>query len=123
MGGDMRVRTVYFKTSDLKGVREWWQAFLGCEPGKAFPEWCEFRIGDVNLGFLSLDDHVSSRGRPSCVPVLEFSDQQIAPVIARAKELGATALLEGDAHPDFPDLAAVLVDPFGNEFEVTNYHG
>jgi hypothetical protein len=30
---------------------------------------------------------------------------------------------QGPAHPDFQDTAAVLVDPFGNEFEVTNYHG
>ena len=119
----MRVRTIYFKTRDLKTVRDWWQTFLQCDPGKSFPEWCEFPVGGMNLGFLSLAGYVPSRGRPSCIPVLEFSDEEISRVIARAKELGATALLEGEAHPDFPSVAAVLVDPFGNEFEVTNYHG
>ena len=49
----MRVRTVYFKTRDLKTVRNWWQTFLQCDPGKSFPEWCEFPVGGMNLGFLS----------------------------------------------------------------------
>jgi len=119
----MRVRTVYFKVQDLEPVRNWWQAFLRCEPRKVFAEWCEFRVGDTNLGLLSLAAYVPGPGRPSCIPVLEFPDEEIVAVIARAKELGASAVLEGEAHPDHPNIAAVLVDPFGNEFEVTNYHG
>jgi catechol 2,3-dioxygenase-like lactoylglutathione lyase family enzyme len=118
----MRVRTVYFKVRDLDAARDWWQAFLQSEPRKAFAEWCEFRVGDTNLGLLSFPSYIPAGGRPSCIPVLEFSDETIVAVIARAKELGATALLEGEAHPDHPNVAAVLVDPFGNEFEVTNYH-
>jgi Glyoxalase-like domain len=119
----MRVRTVYFKVRDLKPVQNWWRTFLGCEPTQGFAEWCEFRVGDTNLGLLSLATYVPGSTRPSCVPVFEFSDGEIVAVIARAKKLGATALLEGEAHPDYPNVAAVLVDPFGNEFEVTNYHG
>jgi hypothetical protein len=77
---------------------------------------------DTNLGLLSFPSDIPAPGRPSCIPVIEFSDEEIVGVIARAKELGATALLEGEAHPDYPNVAAVLEDPSGNEFEVTNYH-
>lgn len=122
-GSDMRVRTVYFKVRELEPVRNWWRAFLGCEPSKVFAAWCEFRVGDTNLGLLSLATHVPGPGRSSCIPVFEFPDDEIVAVIARAKGLGATALLEGEAHPDYPNVAAVLVDPFGSEFEVTTYHG
>jgi hypothetical protein len=119
----MRVRTVYFKVRELEPVRNWWQAFLRCDPRKDVAEWCEFRVGDTNLGLLALPTYAAEPGQPSCIPVLEFPDVEIVAVIARAKELGATARLEGEAHPDYPNIAAVLVDPFGNEFEVTNYHG
>jgi predicted enzyme related to lactoylglutathione lyase len=119
----MKVRTVYFKVRHLAPALEWWRAFLECEPAKTFPEWSEFRVGGINLGLLQLADGVEANRRRSCVPVLELSDDEIDDVIARAKRLGATAMLEGPAHPDFPNTAAVLVDPFGNEFEVTNYHG
>jgi len=52
----------------------------------------------------------------------EFADNEVVAAIARAKVLGATTVLEGKVHPDYPRTAAVLVDPFGNEFEVTNLH-
>lgn len=122
-GSDMKVRTVYFKVQDIEPVRNWWRSLLGCEPTKVFAEWCEFRVGDTNLGLLRIATDGPVSTRPSCVPVLEFPDDEIVAVIARAKELGATLLLEGKAHPDYPNVAAVLADPFGNEFEVTNYHG
>src|SRR5262249_53311254 len=101
----MRVRTVYFKVRELKPVREWWRSFLAREPTKDFAEWCEFRVGDVNLGLLPLAEHTPGSGRPSCVPVLEFSDDEIVAVIARARQLAATVLLEGEAHPDHPKVA------------------
>jgi catechol 2,3-dioxygenase-like lactoylglutathione lyase family enzyme len=64
----------------------------------------------------------SGSGRPGCVPVFEFTDSEVEARIARAKELGAKVVLEGEAHPDHPNPAAVLVDPFGNEFEFTCLH-
>lgn len=117
----MRVRTVYFKVARLVEAGDWWRKFLGVEPAKSFPRWLEFRVGEVNLGLLQFDD--AGAGAPTCVPVLEFADDEIAVRIERAKELAATVLLEGEAHPDYPKTAAVLRDPFGNEFEVTNFHG
>ena len=56
------------------------------------------------------------------MPVFECTDEEAVRTIQRAKDLGATAVLEGKDHPDYPHTAAVLVDPFGNEFEVTSFH-
>lgn len=119
----MRVRTVYFKVRHLGPVRAWWEDFLGVKPTKVFAQWSEFQVGEINLGFLQIDAQPPGGRGASCVPVLEFADDEVARRIARAKELGATAILEGRDHPDYPNTAAVLVDPFGNEFEVTNLHG
>ena len=115
----MRIGTVYFKVSGIEAAAEFWRAFLDMAPTKAFPEWIEFRVGGLNLGLLRLDIEA---GRAQCVPVFEFADNEVVAAIARAKALGATAVLEGKDHPDYPRTAAVLVDPFGNEFEVTNLH-
>ena len=57
------------------------------------------------------------------MPVFEFSDDEIDRYIQRAKDLGATVIVQGKDHPDYPRTAAVFLDPFGNEFEVTNFHG
>lgn len=115
----MKVRTVYFKTSQLEQAVSWWSAFLGVRPLKTFPQWQEFRAGNINLGFLRAEAVPGSGG----IPVFELADDEISEAIARAKRLGATVVLEGEAHPDHPNTAAVLRDPFGNEFELTNYHG
>lgn len=118
----MRVRTVYFKVRDLEPVQAWWEDFLGVKPTQAFARWSEFRVGEINLGFLHIDAAPPLGRGASCVPVLEFADDEVARRIARAKELGAKAVLEGSDHPDYPNTAAVLIDPFGNEFEVTTLH-
>jgi predicted enzyme related to lactoylglutathione lyase len=114
----VKVRTVYFKVRRLEDAAAFWRAFLGTPPTKSFPEWVEFRVGDLNLGLLRAE----APARDGCVPVFELADDQVEVYIRRAKELGATVLLEGEDHPDYPRTAAVLRDPFGNEFEVTNLH-
>jgi len=78
-------------------------------------------VGDINLGLLPVGAEV--RPSESCVPVLEFSDLEIEARIGRAKELGATAVIEGADHPDYPKVAAVLADPWGYRFELTSFHG
>ena len=117
----MRVRTVYFKTPRIDEAVSWWSDVLGCEPTKRLPMWREFRVGEINLGFLRLEPGMEV-GRPSCVPVFEFADAEIEARIAAAKSAGALVVLEGEEHPDHPRPAAVLVDPFGNEFEFTCLH-
>ncbi len=118
----MRIRTVYFKVPDMDAASGFWSALLGIQPSKRFPQWCEFRVGEINLGLLPLDTGAPG-SQARCVPVFEFPDGQVADRIERAKQLGAAAVLEGEDHPDYPNVAAVLVDPFGNEFEITSYHG
>ena len=117
----MRIRTVYFKTSEIDDAVAWWSDVLGTKPTKVFPTWREFRVGEINLGFLRLEPG-SASGGPRCVPVFEFADSEIEARIAKAKAAGAVAMLKGEAHPDHPRPAAVLVDPFGNEFEFTCLH-
>ena len=117
----MRIRTVYFKTPRIAAAVAWWSDVLDAKPTKVFPSWQEFRVGEINLGFLKTDPG-SAPERPGCVPVFEFTDSEIEMRIARAKAAGATVILEGEAHPDHPRTAAVLVDPFGNEFEFTCFH-
>ena len=116
----MKVRTVYFKVRRLEDAAAFWSALLARPPAKSFPEWIEFRVGSVNLGLLRT--HGPTSAQPGCVPVFELPDDEVEGCIRRAKELGATVLLEGEDHPDHPRTAAVLRDPFGNEFEVTNLH-
>jgi catechol 2,3-dioxygenase-like lactoylglutathione lyase family enzyme len=116
----MRLRTVYFKVARLAEVCAWWEAFLGVKPVKASASWVEFRVGEVNLGFLRVAGARAGGAEAPCVPVLEFADREAARRIARAKELGARPILEGQDHPDYPNTAAVLVDPFGSQFEITN---
>ena len=117
----MRVRTVYFKVRRLEDAAAFWRAFLGTPPVKSFPEWVEFRVGELNLGLLRAEA-ADRRAANPCVPVFEVADAEVDACIQRAKDLGATVLLEGEDHPDYPRTAAVLRDPFGNEFEVTNLH-
>ena len=78
-------------------------------------------MGEINLGFLKLG-RASGSSRPPCVPVFEVDSDAAASTIERAKALGAYAVVEGEDHPDYPETAAVLIDPFGNEFQVTSYH-
>jgi predicted enzyme related to lactoylglutathione lyase len=77
-------------------------------------------VGETNLGLLPVAAEV--RPSESCVPVLEFSDDEIEARICRAKELGAIAVVEGTKHPDYPKVAAVLADPWGYRFELTSFH-
>ena len=118
----MKVRTVYFKVDRLDEVSAFWRAFLGSEPTKVFPEWHEFRVGDLNLGLLKLLSPEARGERGRCVPVFECADDEAEETIARAARLGARVVVGGKDHPDYPAVAAVLVDPFGNEFEVTTFH-
>jgi catechol 2,3-dioxygenase-like lactoylglutathione lyase family enzyme len=118
----MKIRTVYFKVHRVGEALKFWQALLGMEPSKSFPAWHEFSIGDTRLGLLPVDDPGVDSLSGSCVPVFEFSDNHAARTIERAKDLGASVILEGEAHPDYPHTAAVLADPLGNEFEITAFH-
>ena len=119
----MRIRTVYFCVPEavFAEIISFWEGLLAQSPSERSVGWCEFRVGEINLGLLPVSEPVVPS--ESCVPVLEFDDGEIQGRISRAKELGAMAIIEGADHPDYPRLAAVMVDPWGYRFELTSFHG
>jgi predicted enzyme related to lactoylglutathione lyase len=119
----MRIRTVYFcvPADRFEEVVGFWGRVLGVAPAHRSDAWCEFKVGEINLGLLPVIDNVAAS--ESCVPVLEFPDDEIDAAIVRSKRQGAVAFIEGRGHPDFPRTAAVMRDPWGYRFEMTNFHG
>jgi len=114
----MKIRTVYFKVSDLKEV-DFWKNFLDAEPHKITPSWHEFLIGDIRLGFL-LNDFEDRYSGSNCVPVLEFADDEIGTWVDKAKKLGAKVVFDGLKEEKTQSI--VFRDPAGNEFELTKFH-
>lgn len=115
----MKIRTIYFKVKDMEKAVAFWKGFLGIEPHKQFDEWHEFMAGNVRLGLL-LNDFEDKFSGCNCVPVFEFTDDELDTYIQRAKELGAKVVLDGLNDPNL--LSVVFADPFGNEFEVSKFH-
>ena len=115
----MKIRTVYFKVTDIKRAVDFWQNLLDIKPHKTSPKWHEFMIGNLRLGFL-LNDFGDKYSGSNCVPVFEFSDKDIQKYMGRAKSLGAKVILDGLNDPNL--LSIVFADPFGNEFELSKFH-
>jgi len=113
----MKIRTIYFKVTDMQKAVAFWRGFLGIEPHKQFDEWHEFMAGNARLGLLLSDEKPSGS---KCVPVFEFTDQELPGYIERAKSLGATVIEDGLSNPDL--LSVVFADPWGNEFEASKFH-
>mgnify|MGYP003394344894 CR=1 FL=1 len=115
----MKIRTIYFKVSDLGAAAHFWSGLLEIQPHKDFDEWKEFWCGNIRLGLLlnTFGDQYSGSG---CVPVFEFEDTHLQGYIARAKSLGATVLLDG---LDDPNLKSIVFRcPSGHEFELSRFH-
>ena len=115
----MKIRTIYFKVTDMPKAVAFWQAFLGSEPHKKFDSWHEFMAGNVRLGLL-LNDFGDKYTGSNCVPVFEFGDDEVLEYVERAKKLGATVIKEGLDDPNLKSV--VFADSFGNEFEVSKFH-
>lgn len=115
----MKIRTVYFKVADMNLAVNFWKMFLEVELHKESPTWCEFLIDGTRLGFL-LNDFGDQFSGSNCVPVFEFSDNEIGAWIEKAKKLGAELIFDGLA--DQKNLSVVFRDPVGNEFELTKFH-
>lgn len=50
------------------------------------------------------------------MPVFELAPERLAAAVSRAKEAGATVVLDGLANPQMNSI--VLASPGGNEFEL-----
>ncbi len=116
----MKIRTVYFKVSQLKNVVSFWQAFLEVKPHKNTKAWAEFRCGDLNFALLAMPGFAIPPDGANFVPVFEFADKALEDAKTRALGLGARIVVDVADHPD--RMSYVLVDPFGNEFEITRFH-
>jgi len=114
-----RVRTVYLKVSDMDAAREFYGKFLGVPPKKDGNVWCEFPLGNMNLGF-SLEPKKAGSGGSSFVPIFEFADNEIYSYVHRAKTLGASIVT--DSLSEGQGQSILMKDPFGNEFEISREH-
>jgi predicted enzyme related to lactoylglutathione lyase len=115
----MKIRTVYFKVSDMQKAVAFWKGFLRIEPHKTSDSWHEFMIGELRLGILLAESSDRYSGS-NCVPVFEFADDEVGIFIDKAKRLGATVIIDGMNDPNL--LSVVFEDPSGNEFEVSKFH-
>jgi len=116
----VKIRTCYFKALNMEDAVSFWQAFLELPPTKCSPKYSEFRLDNINLGFV-LNDFGDGFQGSNCVPVFEFADADLKAYIDRFTKLGGTVILDGLENPDL--LSLVVEDPWGNEFELSKFHG
>jgi hypothetical protein len=116
----MKIRTVYFKVSDMDGAVRFWQGFLQQTPLKRSTYWSEFKCSNINLGLLWEEGFQVVKAQANFIPVFEFQETELEGMKTRALKLGASVLVDIADHPD--KKSYVLLDPFGNEFEVTKFH-
>jgi hypothetical protein len=116
----MKLRTIYFKTTEMDRTTLFWQSFLLHEPTKQSPTWTEFKVGEVRLAIL-LNNFGDTYSGSRCVPVFEFpSEETLKASLSRAQELGAKIVLDSLTHPSMKSI--VMKDVTENEFELTLYH-
>jgi len=115
----MRIRTAYFKVMDMEKSVAFWESLLEHSPNTRSARWSEFIVGEVRLGLLLNDfgDEVVGSG---CVPVFEFEAVELEPFLRRAKNLGATVVLDGLNNPNMKSI--VIANPDGHEFELCMCH-
>jgi catechol 2,3-dioxygenase-like lactoylglutathione lyase family enzyme len=116
---NIKIRTIYFKVTDMAKAVAFWKELLGIEPHKQFDSWHEFMTDNIRLGLL-LNDFGDQYTGSNCVPVFELPDEKVMEYVNRAKKLGATVIKEGLDDPDLKSV--VFADPFGNEFEISKFH-
>ena len=113
----MRVRSNYFKVENMDAEVSFWRALLQTEPIKSSTHWSEFMLGASRIGFL-LNDFGEKLIGCNSVPVLEVEEGTMEATVARAKEAGATVVLDGLSNPKMNSI--VLASPGGHEFELCN---
>jgi len=115
----MRIRTIYFKVSNIDQAEQFWSGLLDAKPTKSYETWREFLIHGTRLALLA-DSGATQLQQSRCVPVFEIPDEEMLICISKAKSLGATIVF--DALDDPAVKSIVLADPFGNEFELCKLH-
>jgi hypothetical protein len=97
-----------------------WQGFFGKIPSKRSQYWSEFKCDNINFGLLWEETYKVLKDQSNFVPVFEFRDEELESMKELALSLGASICIDINDHPD--KKSYVLLDPFGNEFEVTRFH-
>ncbi len=115
----MKIRTIYLKSNNLEAAKSFWSELIGLEPNKNTESWVEFKLDNINLGIWPNDGNDSWSGS-NTVPVFEFQDHEIQKYIDKAKDLGATVIIDGLNNTNL--LSIVFSDPWGNEFEISKFH-
>jgi len=115
----MRIRTAYFKVTDMASATAFWEHLLEQPPARKSERWTEFLVGEVRLGLL-LNDFGEELVGSGCVPVFEFAAAQLQPFLSRAKALGASVVLDGLNNEAMKSI--VLASPDGHEFELCTCH-
>jgi catechol 2,3-dioxygenase-like lactoylglutathione lyase family enzyme len=115
----MKLRTIYLKVSDMEKSASFWQRVLECSPHRKSTKWTEFMLGDVRLGLLlnAFGDEFNGSGS---VPVFEFDEPALHTFLHRAKENGATVVVDGLKNDEMKSI--VMCSPDGHEFELCTCH-
>jgi catechol 2,3-dioxygenase-like lactoylglutathione lyase family enzyme len=67
----MRIRTIYFKVTDMERSVTFWERLLELSPNRKSEKWREFSIGEVRV-WLLLNGFGDELVGSACVPVFEF---------------------------------------------------
>ena len=115
----MKIRTCYFKVSNMQEASAFWKSLLEIDPIKSTPKYSEFRMDNINLG-LVLNDFGDKFEGANCVPVFELADAELQSYVDRVNRFGGTIILDGLEDPNL--LSVIVTDPWGNEFELSKFH-
>lgn len=117
----MKMRTAYLKVGEMEKALGFWETVLQVKAHKRSPYWSELRCENINFGLLWIEDFQTEEDRSNFVPVFELEDGELEAAKARALASGAMIVVDIANHPD--KMSYVLSDAFGNEFELTRFHG
>lgn len=119
----MRIRTVYFKVSDMNAALKFYSELLGQDAYRTSAVWSEFMLGELRFGLLTTKNGEHPVGNSvgnNCVPVFEFDDDEFQRHIDKIKLMGVKVVSDGLDDPGVESIT--FADPFGNEFEVSKEH-
>lgn len=113
------VREIMMFVPNVPRARDWYREFLEFGPIIDTKEYCQFKIGDGELGLHPEDDKMQA-GQNGTVAYFEVDDIDIT--LARAQALGAV-LYRGPKTIHGDRVICQLLDPFGNVLGLTQILG
>lgn len=111
----LAVRTFYYKVTDMQGVIDWWKNVFDLIPHKQTVAYSEFKFENVRIGFVLNDFGDVYGGNRGIVMFNVISEKECDAFIEKAVALGGKITSD---NRDSELKSVVLIDPFGNEFEL-----